>query len=448
MKVAVKVAVIGAGWAGMAAAIAHTQAGRQVTVFEAARTVGGRARAVPGVLPDGTAITLDNGQHILIGAYAESLRLMRLVGVDAESALLRLPLTLQFPDGQGLQLPDLPPPLDALLGIARAQGWHWRDKLALLRTATAWQLRGFRCAPQTSVAELCAALTPRLMAEFIDPLCVSALNTPAREASGQVFLRVLQDSLFSGRGGSNLLLPRADLGALFAEAAGRWLQAQGGTLHTGHRVQRLTCSPAGGTGWRVDDTPFDAVVLATTSTEAARLVETAHAAPTTLQGPESAALQAWARRAQALRFTAIATVYAQTAEPPHGLALSQPMLALRPASGQPAQFVFDRGQLGGPAGLLAFVVSASEDDRATLERQVLQQAHEQLGLQGLRVVQTVIEKRATFACTPALQRPPQAVAAGLCACGDYIEGPYPATLEGAVLSGTATAQSRLTPAQA
>ena len=218
-----KVAVIGAGWAGMAAAIAHRQAGRQVTVFEAARTVGGRARAVPGVLPNGAAATLDNGQHILIGAYTESLRLMRLVGVDPTTALLRLPLTLQFPDGQGLQLPDLAPPLDALLGIVRAKGWGWQDKVALLRTTTAWQLHGFRCAPHTSVADLCAPLTPRLMSEFIDPLCVSALNTPACEASGQVFLRVLQDSLFSGRGGSNLLLPRTDLGALFPEAGMRWL---------------------------------------------------------------------------------------------------------------------------------------------------------------------------------------------------------------------------------
>ena len=115
---------------------------------------------------------------ILIGAYTESLRLMCLVGVDPTTALLRLPLTLQFPDGQGLQLPDLAPPLDALLGIVRAKGWGWQDKVALLRTATAWQLRGFRCAPHTSVADLCAPLTPRLMAEFIDPLCVSALNTP------------------------------------------------------------------------------------------------------------------------------------------------------------------------------------------------------------------------------------------------------------------------------
>ena len=73
----------------MAAAVAHAQAGRQVTVFEAARALGGRARAVPVTLPDGAAVTLDNGQHILIGAYAESLRLMRLVGVDPDAALLR-----------------------------------------------------------------------------------------------------------------------------------------------------------------------------------------------------------------------------------------------------------------------------------------------------------------------------------------------------------------------
>jgi hypothetical protein len=100
----------------------------------------------------------------------------------------------------------------------------------------------------------------------------------------------------------------------------------------------------------------------------------------------------------------------------------------------PAQFVFDRGQLGGPAGLLAFVVSASNDDRDTLQTQVLAQAYAQLGLQ-LQPVQTVVEKRATFACTPALSRPAMHIAPHLLACGDYTEGPYPATLEGAVRSG-------------
>lgn len=433
-----KVAVIGAGWAGMAAAIAHRQAGRQVTVFEAARTVGGRARAVPGALPDGTAATLDNGQHILIGAYTESLRLMRLVGVDPTTALLRLPLTLQFPDGQGLQLPDLAPPLDALLGIVRAKGWGWQDKVALLRTATAWQLRGFRCAPHTSVADLCAPLTPRLMAEFIDPLCVSALNTPAREASGQVFLRVLQDSLFSGRGGSNLLLPRTDLGALFPESAMRWLVQQGGQVVTGQRIQRLVPLPSG--RWQLAGTvgaahgaeepdAFDHITLACPSWEAARLVD----GLASTAGLAAAAR--WSATANALRFEAITTVYAHAS----GARLPLPMLALRNTAEHPAQFVFDRGQLDGQLGLLAFVVSASDGDRALIEQQVLQQAAAQLGLPGLRPVQTLVEKRATFACTPGLQRPAMQVLPGLTACGDYVDGPYPATLEGAVLSGTAVA---------
>lgn len=430
-----KVAVVGAGWAGMAAAIAHRQAGRQVTVFEAARIVGGRARAVPGVLLDGTAATLDNGQHILIGAYTESLRLMRLVGVDPTTALLRLPLTLQFPDGQGLHLPDLPPPLDALLGIVRAKGWGWQDKIALLRTATAWQLRGFRCAPHTSVADLCAPLTPRLMAEFIDPLCVSALNTPAREASGQVFLRVLQDSLFSGRGGSNLLLPRTDLGALFPEAAARWLLQQGGHVVTGQRVQRLVplssgrWQLAGATHGAEEADAFDHITLACPSWEAARLVE----GLASTAGLASAAR--WGATASALRFEAITTVYAHASN----ARLPLPMLALRNTAEHPAQFVFDRGQLDGQRGLLAFVVSASDGDRALIEQQVLQQAAAQLGLPGLRPVQTVVEKRATFACTPGLQRPAMQVLPGLTACGDYVDGPYPATLEGAVLSGTAVA---------
>ena len=71
-----------------------------------------------------------------------------------------------------------------------------------------------------------------------------------------------------------------------------------------------------------------------------------------------------------------------------------------------------------------------------LQAQVLAQAQAQLGLR-LQAIQTIVEKRATFACTPALLRPAQFIAPGLLACGDYVAGPYPATLEGAVRSGVA-----------
>jgi predicted NAD/FAD-binding protein len=214
-----RVALIGAGWGGLAAAVAATGRGHAVTVFEAARVPGGRARTLPVRLPDGGELLLDNGQHILIGAYLETLKLMERVGVRLDDALVRLPLALRHPDGSGLALPSWPSPLDAAAGILTARGWSWRDKLSLLRASLAWQRGGFRCAPEASVADLCARLTPRVRAELIEPLCVSALNTPAARSSGAVFLRVLRDALFGrghGRwGGSNLLLPKQDLGRLF-----------------------------------------------------------------------------------------------------------------------------------------------------------------------------------------------------------------------------------------
>lgn len=406
-------AIVGAGWAGLAAAVAASAAGHEVSVFELARQLGGRARSLPLQLPDGRTVHVDNGQHILAGAYRETLRLMRTVGVEPDAALLRLPLTLRFPDGTGLALPPRRPPLDAVVGILGARGWTLGDKLSLLAAATRWRRNAFECPAATSVATLCDRLTPTVMSQLIEPLCVSALNTPAAVASGQVFLRVLRDTLFEPDG-SNLLLPRCDLETLFPQAAARWLEGRGVTIAPGRRVQRVAATDG---AWTVDGTVFDKVLLACPAGEAARLV-----------ADSGAAADQWVRLAGALRHEAIATVYACG-----DVRLPVPMLALRSDAQRPAQFVFDRAQLGGPAGLLAFVVSACPLERDAVEARVMEQARE-LGWGGLQPVQTVVEKRATFACTPGLRRPPSAIAPGLAACGDYVEGPYPATLEGAVRS--------------
>ena len=408
-------AIIGAGWAGLAAAVEATTAGHAVTLFEMAAQPGGRAREVRF-----DELSLDNGQHILIGAYTQTLRLMRQVGVDLETALLRMPLRLSEPNGRGLHLRAGAPLLAFTGAVWRRAGWPLAERLGLLATAGRWGLGGFRCDPAWSVARLATGLGPAVRRDLIEPLCVAALNTPADQASAVVFLRVLKDALFSGPGSADLLLPRTDLSALFPRPAADWLQRHGVSFRSSQRVQVLEQDR---TGWRLDGDAFDAVLLATPPGEAARL--TVPIAP------------AWSAQAAALRYEPIVTVYLRS----RGTRLAEPMLALRSDAQAPAQFVFDRGQLGGPAGLLAFVISGAQ---AWVERgsdAILQATRAQAeralatALTGeLEFVQTITEKRATFRCTPGLQRPPMAVAPNLLAVGDHVEGPYPATLEGALRS--------------
>lgn len=453
-----RLAIVGAGWAGMAAAVEAADAGADVTVFETSRALGGRARTLAALRPDGVPITLDNGQHILIGAYTQTLALMQRVGVDLQTALLALPLGLPYPDGSGLQTPGWasrwPAPLDAVAAIATARGWSWRERLALVQASLAWRRSSFACAPATTVSQLCAGLPARVMNELIEPLCVSALNISGVQASAQVFLNVMRDALFgqghAGLGASHLLLPRTDLSALMPQTAARWLLAHHPDrtrLQLGARVLGLRPQAA---GWLLHgqrdgapfETLFDRVIWATAAGPAAQVVRQA-AEPAREAGdtPTHQRLSAWAQTTAALHFTAITTVYAWAP----GARLASPMLALHAQPAAPAQFVFDRGQLN-PAdasaqGVLAFVVSASEGEREAVQAAVLQQAASQLGLGGLQAIQTVVEKRATFACTPGLQRPPAEIAPGLWAAGDYVDGPYPATLEGAVRSGLAAGRA-------
>lgn len=417
----VRLAIVGAGWAGLAAAVRSVQAGHEVVVFEMAAQPGGRARSLEAG-PD----ALDNGQHILIGAYARTLDLMRTVGVDPGEVLHRGPLDLRYPDGRGLHLPRGPAAPAFALAVLQARGFGAGGKWALLRAATGWALAGFRCDPATTVDELCAALPPAVRELLIDPLCVAALNTPARDASASVLLRVLRDALFGGLGAADLLLPRQPLSTLLPAPAAGWLQAAGATLRTGHRVQAIE---AQGGRWRVDGEAFDGVVLAASAAEAARLTQ--GVAP------------GWSARAGALRYEPIVTVYLRSP----GGRLPAPMTALVEGPRAPAQFAFDHGALGGQPGRFAFVVSGA---RAWVDAgldvtgdAVLTQAQAAFGPGAWPVAPTVervlSEKRATFRCTPGLDRPPAAVAPGLMAAGDYVEGPYPATLEGAVRAGEAVA---------
>lgn len=414
-----RVAVIGAGWAGLAAAITLAPAANLV-LFEAGKVAGGRARRV---MLDGMA--LDNGQHILIGAYRESLRLMRQVGVDPARALASAPLCWHQVDGVQLQCPALPAPWHMLAGLLGARGLGWRDKLALARVLTWLRVRRWRIGQDVAALDWLRqhGQGRTVLDGFWTPLILATLNTPPAQASMQLLANVLRDSLGAAQAdASRLLLPRTDLGALFAEPALQWLAGTGAQLRLGQRVRHID--------WhaprpRVDGDAFDAVLIATAPYHAASL-----AADERL----SVMLKAW-------QYQPITTLYLRFEG---RVRLPQAMTGLQRGIGQ---WWFDREALTGEAGLVTVVISAAGEhdtlSRAELTARVLAELQQHVpDLPPLAASWQITEQRATFAANVGLARPAPrlGVKSGYLA-GDWLCADYPATLEGAVRSGIASAQA-------
>jgi squalene-associated FAD-dependent desaturase len=356
---------------------------------------------------------LDNGQHILVGAYATLLGLMRTVGVPAE-AVLRLPLELRYADGFCLRSRRLPAPFGLLAGLLLARGLSWGERLGAIRFMHRLRLQRFRLAEDCSVSELLSrhAQSGRIGHYLWEPLCVSALNTLPAAASGNVFLAVLRDSLAGGPGASDLVLPRVDLSRLFPEPAAAWLRAQGAEVRCGAPVRDLEALRAA----------HDAVIVAV--------------------GPHQ--LQALMPGAAAhFAYQPIVTCYLQY---PEATRLPLPMLGL--AHGL-VQWVFDRGQLTGERGLLAAVVSAQGDHQQLAHEEIAATCHRELA-GALPVLgpplwsQVIAEKRATIAVPPGLVRPSlETSLPAVYLAGDYTDPEYPPTLEAAVRSGVRAAHRAL-----
>lgn len=431
MNPSLKVAVVGGGWTGLAAAVELAGAGAQVVVFEAAKQLGGRARSVA---LDGRI--LDNGQHLLLGAYRETLRLMAIVGAAPERLLKRTTLDLYYPGADfRLRLPRLPAPLNLAAGLLTAPGMSLSEKLGAARFIRALQRADYRLAADCSVTELLDAHRQhgRLRRLLWEALCLAALNTAPQHASAQIFANVLRDSLGGNRADTDLLLPAADLDRVFAQPAAAFIRARRGEIRLSSRVERIV---GDGEHLAIGGERFDRVILATAPQHAAKLLA-AH--------PETAAIGALLA---GYAYEPIGTVYAQY---PNDLRLPLPLLGLdNDGAGTLGQWVVDRGQLNGAPGLVAFVLSArgawdelpGDQLLAALQRELERALGRRLPQPLWH--QLIRERRATFSCRPGLPRPAAAAALrGLWLAGDYVCADYPATLEGAVRSGVAAARGAL-----
>ncbi|MDP2833473.1 MAG: FAD-dependent oxidoreductase [Pseudomonadota bacterium] len=443
------VAIIGGGWAGIACAVELADAGRPVTLYEAAKQLGGRGRGV-----DWNGIRIDNGQHLMIGAYGETLRLLHRLGTA--HLLERRPLRLQVP-GFRLALPRLPAPLHLATGLLLARGLSLAEKWAAARFMQALQAIHYRLPEDLPAATLLHRhrQPPALIAKLWAPICIAALNTPVEAASAQVFCNVLRDSLAGSRADSDLLMNRADLGSLAGDAA---LAQLGPRVSLGEKVTGIAARPPRmlKPGALVAPASMPAG-LSDAGKDAGATVETR--ACFTLTGPEQSAeqvvLAVHPSRLPALladlpemadisnavagfTWQPILTLWLRFATPP---VFPFPMLGLGDGH---APWAFERRDLA--PGLVAIVMSADGphigQPAEQLRDEYLDLLAQALGpLPALLDWKTITEKRATWSCIPNLPRPDNTTPVpGLYLAGDYTAGDYPATLEGAVASGVKCAR--------
>ncbi len=438
------VAVIGAGWSGLAAALELNRAGLHTTVFEAAPIPGGRARRVD----DKNMGAIDNGQHLLIGAYTHTIELIERLhpGMALDALLLRLPLQLESAEGDfHLRVASLPPPLHTLGALLCARGLRLRDTWHAIRMMVALRNQAWQATPRQTVLQLLRQhhQTDTLCQRIWRPLCLATLNTPVDRACAQLFLNVLRDSLDAPARHCDLIVPRVDLTALWPAAAAQQLTMRHRHIVSEVRVQADRVL--------VDGEHFEACIIATPPYAVARILQCeSHA------GQRSVLLE----QLQAFTYRPIATL---TLQLEHDWPLPFPILMLdeRPESGHHGQWLFARQALD----QLTVVISDAEDflkhDRATFVEGIAQQIRQQVSrhpaalgaMPSVRAHRLIVEKRATFSAEPGLSRPAnKTVWPRLALAGDWTDTGYPAVLEGAVRSGQQAARqiilaSRAWPAQ-
>jgi len=421
-----QVAIIGGGVAGLAAATALAAQGVSVCVFEANQQLGGRARSITY-----RDQTLDNGQHILLGAYHETLRLLRLVGVDTALRFKRLPLELIVKDllannTFALKVPAyLPAPLHLLVGLLCAKGIALCDKWHAVRLMIWMKHTRFSLGQDESLGDF---LTRKQQSSAIiqylwEPLCLAALNTPIQTASAQTFLNVLKDSFSKQKQDADILLPALDLTRLLSEPLAHFITSRQGQVLTGTTIKHLV-QHQGHFQLSSDRQTwsFSHVILACGPHQLGYL---------TINLPQISALP--------FRYEAITTVYLQYA---NHVRLPSAMIG---SVHSVSQWIFDRGQITQQAGLIAVVISAhqplklSNDALSASISAELASLFPSIG--SPKWCKVVTEKRATFASTANLVRPSHRTSYhNLYLAGDYTAGPYPATIEGAVRSGLQVAQ--------
>ena len=402
-----RVHVIGAGLAGLSAAIALRERGHAVTVIEAGPAGGGRCRSY---FDRELGLRIDNGNHLLLSGNRSAFAFLDTIGARSTLAMPAEPVFPFIDLSNGLRWVLRPNrgriPWWVLSGKRRVPGTRATDHLALLR------LRRIR-----NDATVATSLrNDTLYRRLVEPLAVAALNTPPDVALARLLGAVMRETLFRGGGACIPAVPREGLSESLIDPAVAWLRARGCEVVTGRRVTGLRIEAG-----RVRElatteaaTPVEAVVLAVPPWVAADLLP-GQKCPT--------------------EFQAILNVHFRIEADPG-----------------PAGFI---GLVGGIAewvfvkrGHVSVTISAAnrmvEQEAEAIARAVWPDVQAALDLEGeMPPWRVVKERRATVAATAEQERLRPGARTGianLVLAGDWTATGLPGTIEGAIRSGRTAAE--------
>jgi len=423
------VVVVGGGFAGLSAATSLAARGARVLVLEARPSLGGRASSFAD---PATGEPVDNGQHVVTGAYYETFEFLGRIGTrDGVRMQTSLELEIVEPDGRRSRFtcPPLPSPLHLLGGLLRWSALRWRDRLAAV-----WM--GLRRAPgpQETVRQWLQAQgqTPRLIELLWEPLAVAALNQSIDTAAASSFATVI-DRILARRAASALGLAVTPLSDLYAVPSRSFIEARGGAVRTG-RAAVIGAWPAASLSVRSGDHEiWPRAVICAVPWHGLRAAF----------WPEPPPLAAVFAAADGTPASPIVTV---------NLWLDRRVTrsAFIGLPGRTMQWVFDKRELFGDGATHLSLVSSgaeavvakSNDELVALAVEELRSACPDARDAEIRRAVVVRERKATFSVAPGAPARPSVRTGipGLFLAGDWIGNDLPATIEGAVISGHAAAR--------
>jgi hydroxysqualene dehydroxylase len=415
--------IIGAGLAGLSAAVKLASRGERVAVHEATAFAGGRCRSYHDAA---IGMTIDNGNHLLLSGNRAALGYVRdissahrLIGppsaqfkfVDLAS---RERWTLNFNDGRL--------PLWIFAASRRVPGTGALDYLPLARLL--WPQ------PGKTVGEVIACKGP-IYSRLIEPLLLAALNIDPPQGSAKLAAAIMRETLAAGGRACRPLIAREGLGATLIDPALSYLQQRGAVVQLGHELHAMRFGAD-----RVEALDFGSEVISLAKEDAVILAVPPYAATALIQDLEAPT-----------EFRAIVNAHFRV-EPP---ADQPPIVGVVNGT---VEWIFAF------PGRLSVTISAGDrlinTPREELARTIWNEVASVTALpsalppSALPPWQIVRERRATFAATPSQdQKRPNAATAwsNLFLAGDWTNTGLPATIEGAIRSGNRAAELVGLPAQ-